>query len=107
MDCDVLIDCSLNSYFFFTVPNPVDTLTAIAIGITCVNVSWSGPSILNGPRENLTYFVSYSDDLQGLIYTLDVGSNMSIVLNDLTPGIKYNVEVKKHASLVYLLLMSK
>jgi hypothetical protein len=72
------------------VPDPVDTLS-VASGVTCVSVSWSGPTDLNGPDESRTYFLSYSNS--SFDATLDVGSSRSQLLN-VTPGVNYTIELR-------------
>ena len=70
-------------------PDPVDTLNASAVGITCINVTWSGKSTLRGPEENRSYFLTYGENQQ---YTINVGANLYRVL-DVVPGLNYSVEV--------------
>jgi hypothetical protein len=74
------------------VPDPVATLSAVGSGVTCIDVFWSGPDNLRGPIDNKAYFLTYRGGSFDL--SVDVGTNMFLSLNDLTPDVEYMIEVK-------------
>ena len=75
-------------FFLIIVPTPVNDLDATAFGITCINVTWSGPDELRGNDE--IYFVTFSDGSSDM--TLNESSNF-FPLTDINPGLNYSIEV--------------
>jgi hypothetical protein len=73
------------------VPDPVATLSAVGSGVTCIDVFWSGPDNLRGSIGNKAYFLTYRGG--SFDVSVDVGINMSLSLNDLTPDVEYMIEV--------------
>ena len=81
----------LNVVYTFSVPDEVDGLGANAFGITCISVSWKEPLALRGPPEDKAYFVTF---ISGEVsFTMDVGPNNSVSLENVMPGLNYRVEV--------------
>ena len=83
----------LNVVYTFSVPDEVDGLGANAFGITCISVSWNEPEplALRGPPEDKAYYVTF---ISGeLSFTMDVGPNNSVSLENVMPGLNYQVEV--------------
>ena len=72
-------------------PDPVPTPSAVGSGVTCIDVFWSGPDNLRGSIDNKTYFLTYRGG--SFDVSVDVGTNMSLSLNDLTPDVEYMIEV--------------
>ena len=86
--------CKLYTSLFFliVVPTPVTDLNATAFGITCINVTWSGPDELRGNEE--IYFVTFSDGSSNM--TLNASSANFLPLMDITPGLNYSIGVCTH-----------
>ena len=78
-------------FFLIVVPTPVNNLGATAFGITCINVTWSGPDELRGYEE--IYFVTFSDGSSDM--TLNESSKF-LPLTDINPGLNYSIEVYMH-----------
>ena len=72
-------------------PDPVPTPSAVGSGVTCIDVFWSGPDNLRGSIDNKAYFLTYRGG--SFDVSVDVGTNMSLSLNDLTPDVEYMIEV--------------
>ena len=81
----------LNVVYTFSVPDEVNGLGANAFGITCISVSWKEPLALRGPPEDKAYFVTF---ISGEVsFTMDVGPNISVSLENVMPGLNYRVQV--------------
>ena len=81
----------LTVYDIISVPDPVDELSAVAFGTTCIEVSWSCPINLHGPPDDRRYFLTYSGGSHS--FTNDVGASRSATLEDVMPGVNYTIEV--------------
>ena len=91
--CFLLAYCDIHVILFITtVPDVVDSLNATPFGVTCINVTWSGPSKLNGPPENRIYFVTVSGDSSGSVTTYNAGDSTSLAIY-VNPGEMYEVKV--------------
>lgn len=82
---------SLFLTFDFVVPDEVDEISVIPSGVTCINVSWSGPTNIYGPPENRAYFLTYRGE--SIDHTMDVGTDTFVALDNLTADVSYRFEV--------------
>ena len=80
------------SPFNFVVPDPVDYFSVVPSGVTCINVSWSGPTRIYGPPDNRAYFLTYRGE--SIDRTMDVGTDTFVTLDNLTPDVLYRFEVR-------------
>ena len=71
----------------------VSNLTAEPFGVTCIEVSWSGPEreLLRGPEEDRIYYITIIGRGSSFDY-FNTNSNSVLFLNA-TPGELYDIEV--------------
>ena len=91
--------CSMCKYKFnllhcpiVTVPGVISDLTAEPFGVTCIEVSWSGPGeLLRGPEEDKIYYITITGSGNSSDY-FNTDSN-SVTFSNATPGELYEIEV--------------
>ena len=85
--------CNLLHCPIVTVPSVVSNLTAEPFGVTCIEVSWSGPGgeLLRGPEEDRIYYITIIGRGGSFDY-FNTDSNSVLFLNA-TPGELYVIEV--------------
>ena len=86
-----LLHCSIK-----TVPGVVSSLTAEPVGVTCIEVSWSGPEreLLRGPEEDRIYYITIIG--RGSSFDYFNTDSSSILFSNATPGELYDIEVYKY-----------
>ena len=74
------------------VPGVVSNLIAEPFGVTCIEVSWSGPGeLLRGPEEDKIYYITITGSGNSSDY-FNTDSN-SVTFSNATPGEVYEIEV--------------
>ena len=75
-----------------TVPGVISNLTAETFGVTCIEVSWSGPGeLLRGPEEDKIYYITITGSGNSSDYSNN--DSNSVIFSNATPGELYKIEV--------------